>query len=334
MTQHIKTKHYDKIGEYKRGRGRPKKAEGIDSSLAQAREVFFKNFFLKPSRGCYEIDNSKSNKELTDNTDKNDDSIIDDKNKHENKTKLLDNTSDSNKKKDENGININEEYDIKNQTFNEKKLSNESIHYNLELAAKTLLNNYSNIISLEDKPKEINNNNNNNNNNNSVDNTIQKTNNEAIENNKDSEEYDIENVINILKKNNNLFSIKIDDNFSQQKLKTMDECFMAYLDYSIKLANTEYYQFICKFVLLFREFINTFKKGNNNTTANSNLVPFTINNTSDCVPEYCNDFMIDYIEANDNFGLDFDELIDLVQHYCCWLYENGLTMSIISLISV
>ena len=370
MTQHIKTKHYDKIGEYKRGRGRPKKAEGIDASLAQAREIFFRNFFYKPSRGCYDmvnsnetesnmdsIENSKdnksiiiseiksnnviksnvnevvessNNKELNNNTNKeiglnkqsNKEEALKNNNKSESvKDKLLNSVDNSESNENESNENNTEEDALKNKTYNPSKQVKDSITENLEKAITELIQQYSHLVSLTDTPKEPN----------------KSNTGDASNSNITLSKEELEKI----KEKNNIFSIKKENIRSDPKLITIDESFVLYLDYTKTLANADYFVLICKFVLLFREFINLYKKGINSSLGNGNevsnlstrTVPFTVTNTSDCIPDCCNDFMVDYIEANNFFGLDFYELIDLIQHYCCWLYENGMTMLIISLIS-
>ena len=44
MTQHIKSKHSEKVGDFKRGRGRPKKGFEDQNIL---KEAFIKNFYTK-----------------------------------------------------------------------------------------------------------------------------------------------------------------------------------------------------------------------------------------------------------------------------------------------
>ena len=43
------------------------------------------------------------------------------------------------------------------------------------------------------------------------------------------------------------------------------------------------------------------------------------------VPDSCNEFYTDFLEMNDFFGMNSDkekiEIIDLIQHFCIWLYQ-------------
>ena len=74
--------------------------------------------------------------------------------------------------------------------------------------------------------------------------------------------------------------------------------------------------------MLFRECINQ-KKGENYTETES----------AEIVPDMCNDFVSDFLEGYDFFGLDVNELIDIIQHCCHWLWENHHTTSRLTLIS-
>ena len=110
---------------------------------------------------------------------------------------------------------------------------------------------------------------------------------------------------------------------------TCDQIFASYINEFFKQTNKNYYMFLTKFVILFRECINIFRQ---NTDANSTL-EFTQNNSSDTVPDLCNEFITDFMENNDNFGLDTTELIEIIQHFCNWLYENKYTTSRLTLLS-
>ncbi len=52
------------------------------------------------------------------------------------------------------------------------------------------------------------------------------------------------------------------------------------------------------------------------------------------LPELCNDFYIGYLTDNAFFGFDDNEkseLLEIVQHFCIWLFKNGYTKSKLSL---
>ena len=106
----------------------------------------------------------------------------------------------------------------------------------------------------------------------------------------------------------------------------MDEIFAKYLVDINKDCNKEYYEFITKFVILFRECINKIKDENP-------LEEYSTKNNADTVPDSCNEFITDFMEGFDYFGLDTMELIEIIQHFCNWLYENKFTTSKLSLVS-
>lgn len=92
------------------------------------------------------------------------------------------------------------------------------------------------------------------------------------------------------------------------------------------MTNREYFSFLLKFVTLFRECINHFRPSTDSTE-------FTQTHTADGVPDLCNEFITEFMENNDSFGLDTTEVIEIIQHFCNWLYENKHTTSRLTLLS-
>lgn len=105
----------------------------------------------------------------------------------------------------------------------------------------------------------------------------------------------------------------------------IDEIFSKYLEEVVKDCNKEYFEFVTKFVILFRECINKIK--------DDNTEEYSIKNNADNVPDNCNEFITDFMEGYDYFGLDINELIEIIQHLCNWLYENKYTTSKLSLVN-
>ena len=108
--------------------------------------------------------------------------------------------------------------------------------------------------------------------------------------------------------------------------KNIDEIFSKYLEETYIDSNKDYFEFIVKFVILFRECIN---KHNDDNTGEE----YSPRNNADNVPDMCNEFITDFMEGFDYFGLDTMELIEIIQHLCNWLYENKFTTSKLSLVS-
>ena len=111
-------------------------------------------------------------------------------------------------------------------------------------------------------------------------------------------------------------------------LNICDDIMCKYLDYVIPLANENYLEFITKFLVLFRECVNLGQK---------NVKPdqeFTSVETAEILPEQCNDFFSVFLENNNFFGFSDDdktELIEIIQHFCFWLFLNNYTKSKLSL---
>jgi hypothetical protein len=121
--------------------------------------------------------------------------------------------------------------------------------------------------------------------------------------------------------------------------KSCDEAFYQYLIYTKNLTNKNYFVLALKFVILFRECLNISrqKEIDSNLENGVNLKEYTAVRNAETVPEICNEFVTEYLENNDYFGIisdrDRNEVIELIQHFCTWLYLNGYTQSRLSLVS-
>ena len=113
----------------------------------------------------------------------------------------------------------------------------------------------------------------------------------------------------------------------------LDQLFFNYLKEFSKKVNDDYLWFMTKFIVLFRECINVKNKDfvkPENKTEKREL--FTQIYNAETVPENCNYFFLDFLQPYGNFGLNKDELIELVQHFCHWLYVNQYTQSHLTLL--
>lgn len=114
--------------------------------------------------------------------------------------------------------------------------------------------------------------------------------------------------------------------------KTCDEGFSEYLISFINQTNRKYFSFMLKFVLLFRECYDLSKnngKKEDEKKAVTNLL------SSEELPDLCNEFYGHFMEMNGFFGIDKDEekkeIVEIIQHFCLWLFKNGYTKSKLSL---
>ena len=108
----------------------------------------------------------------------------------------------------------------------------------------------------------------------------------------------------------------------QKNSKSCDEVFYEYLHTFKTKTNEKYFSLLVKFILLFRECyeINESKKSNK-----IDKKDFTEDLPSEGLPDLCNDFYVEFMDSNDFFGLDENdknEIIEIILHFCYWLFKN------------
>ena len=111
--------------------------------------------------------------------------------------------------------------------------------------------------------------------------------------------------------------------------KTCDEAFYEYLFTFKSKTNQKYFTLMTKFILLFRECYDISK---NKEIKKEERKAITNSIKAEGLPDLCNEFM-EFIEADDVFGMNKDknEIIEIIQHFCIWLFKNGFTKSKLSL---
>ena len=113
----------------------------------------------------------------------------------------------------------------------------------------------------------------------------------------------------------------------------LDIIFALYIKELSQKTNKEYFWFINKFIVLFREFINLFKKDQVKDEYKSEKAKdYSQLFSAEGIPESCNDFFLEFMQKKEYFGLNENELIELAQHFCFWLYTNKYTHSYLTLI--
>jgi len=108
--------------------------------------------------------------------------------------------------------------------------------------------------------------------------------------------------------------------------KCADEIFADYVVGFFRETNRNYFVFLLKFVILFRECINSLKTRHGENE-------YSQVHGADSAPDLCNEFITDFMENNDNFNIDANEVIEIIQHFCFWLYDNRHTTSRLTLLS-
>ena len=116
--------------------------------------------------------------------------------------------------------------------------------------------------------------------------------------------------------------------------KTCDEVFYEYLCTFKTKTNKKYFSLLIKFVLLFRECYDISK------TKDSKEEPkkaVTDSISPEGLPDLCNEFYGEFMEPNNFFGIEEqeekNEIIEIIQHFCIWLFKNEYTKSKLSLAS-
>ena len=138
----------------------------------------------------------------------------------------------------------------------------------------------------------------------------------------------------IQKIKNNYVSKSNNRRFKKCNIPPIDKIFLSYLKKLNKNLDNHYLNNIILFIISFRKFINNLKQAQ--ITADimkPGLNEFTQLFNARDMPEVANDFFNDFLPKysgiiNNEIGKDF---IDIIQHFCFWLYENNYCDGILSL---
>jgi hypothetical protein len=112
----------------------------------------------------------------------------------------------------------------------------------------------------------------------------------------------------------------------------LDIIFLLYLKEFYEKVNLEYFWFMIKFIVLLREYLNNFKEGNVNKDE-KNKLEYSQAFGAENVPEVFNDFLLEFMELYDYFGMDKEEIIEIILHFCFWLSAKQFTQLNISLLN-
>ena len=118
-----------------------------------------------------------------------------------------------------------------------------------------------------------------------------------------------------------------------KNVKTCDDVFYEYLYIFKDKINDKYFSLLMKFVLLFRECYDISKNKDNKGQKKA----VTNELTPEGLPDLCNEFYGEFMEPNNFFDIDDqderNEIIEIIQHFCIWLFKNEYTKSKLSLAS-
>ena len=108
----------------------------------------------------------------------------------------------------------------------------------------------------------------------------------------------------------------------------IDCIFFQYLKYVSNIINKDYVVFIFKFIIIFRQYINKEKiRSINKEYITENKKEYTQLYDSSVIPDFFNDFLVDFMENRNYFLLDKDAIIELIEYFCFWLFLEGYTDS-------
>jgi len=110
-----------------------------------------------------------------------------------------------------------------------------------------------------------------------------------------------------------------------------NEVFADYISRIAKVTKKEVLVKFITFVTLFRECLNSMNKKDSNGCS---VEEYTQDNNAEDAPDISNEFVTEFLETDASF-FDFqkDEVIEITQNFCQWLYDNNFTCSKLSLIS-
>ena len=138
----------------------------------------------------------------------------------------------------------------------------------------------------------------------------------------------------IQKIKNNYISKSKNRRLQKRNVPPLDEIFLSYLKQLNKNLKHSYLSNITLFIISFRKFINDLKR----SQITPDLVKpgqnefthlFNARDLPEIANDYFNDFLPKYSECiNNEIRKDF---IDIIQHFCFWLYDNNYSDCILSL---
>ena len=108
----------------------------------------------------------------------------------------------------------------------------------------------------------------------------------------------------------------------------IDCIFFQYIKYISNIIEKDYVVFIIKFIIIFRQYLNKEKQGLiNSEHINEKKKEYTQIYDASVIPDFFNDFLMDFMENRNYFNLDKDELVKIIEYFCFWLFNEGYTDS-------
>lgn len=109
---------------------------------------------------------------------------------------------------------------------------------------------------------------------------------------------------------------------------SIDEVLFLYIKFIYNKISNDYFSFVLKNLIIFREYINKVKSESiNKNFINENKKEYTQIYDSEIIPDLLNDFLMEFMESYNYFNFDKEEVIKLIEYFCFWLYLEGYTNS-------
>ena len=148
---------------------------------------------------------------------------------------------------------------------------------------------------------------------------------------------------NLFKENCEKYNKTISNNLEKESFSSMLNCspainivnkppidciFFQYIKYISNIIEKDYVVFIIKFIIIFRQYLNKEKQGLiNSEHINEKKKEYTQIYDASVIPDFFNDFLMDFMENRNYFNLDKDELVKIIEYFCFWLFSEGYTDS-------
>ena len=108
----------------------------------------------------------------------------------------------------------------------------------------------------------------------------------------------------------------------------IDCIIFQYIKYISNIIEKDYVVFIIKFIIIFRQYLNKEKQDLiNSEHINEKKKEYTQIYGASVIPDFFNDFLMDFMENRNYFNLDKDELVKIIEYFCFWLFSEGYTDS-------
>ena len=112
----------------------------------------------------------------------------------------------------------------------------------------------------------------------------------------------------------------------------IDGILYYYLKFISEKSNKEYLYFVVKFILFLRDFTNKQRKEFiKEKDVTSDKKEYSQIYSAETLPDIFNDFYSSFSETQNYYEMDQNELIEIIQHFCYWMFLKGYTESHLSL---